>query len=275
MLPPQRIALKIEVPSYRATVAGVPVLLNLLRRNRAGASFAFALDSDWLGRSPGGRCADRLREVHATGFEVGIHGWNARHWTKRAAQADAAWTESQIKQALCAFERIFATRPPLHAAPGWQSNPHGLRLTQRLGFARASDTRGSHPFLPVWNGEIVGCPQFPTTLPTFEELAGNTRPDPQTLCRQLLALTAAPAPAGHVFSLCARPDAAAQVDLIEELLAGWREQGYEVMSIQSLAADCDVDKLPRHEVVVGTLPGRSGPLLLQGEEFLSAWRYPA
>ena len=51
-------------------------------------------------------------------------------------------------------------------------NPHALRLTQRLGYRWSSDCRGTHPFMPVWNGEVVHCPQLPTTLPTIDELVG-------------------------------------------------------------------------------------------------------
>jgi peptidoglycan/xylan/chitin deacetylase (PgdA/CDA1 family) len=308
---PLRIALKIDVPSYRATLEGVPVLTDLLRRHRAGASFVFALGPDRSGRaighlgSPhlhgrathaslsghfglhslfygtllpapaiGRRCADILRQVRDDGFEVGLHGWDTLSWTAEAEKADAAWSETQLKLAVESYEQIFTSSPRLHAAPGWRSNPHSLRLTQRQGFTCASDTRGRHPFVPVWNGEIVRCPQYPTTLPTLDELADRAKPDPQALLDQLLALTAKPAPAGHVFSLRASADVVKNPSLIENLLTGWREQGYELTSIQALAANLDMDKLPRHEVVVGTVPGRYGTLLLQGEEFLSAWRNP-
>ena len=45
-------------------------------------------------------------------------------------------------------------------------------LTQRLGFDYCSDGRGTHPHLPVWNAELIRCPQLPTTLPTLDELIG-------------------------------------------------------------------------------------------------------
>jgi hypothetical protein len=91
---------------------------------------------------------------------------------------------------------------------------------------------------------------------------------------KLLALTLQPAPTGHVFSLRAGPWIVKQPNVCEELLTGWREQGHEVVSVQELTAGLDMDKLPRHEIVVGTVPGRNGTLLLQGDEFLSAWRRP-
>ncbi len=305
-----RIALKIDVPTYRATLDGVPVLADILRRHNAGASFVFTLGPDRSGKalgqafrpqlhgrathsslsrhfgmrslfygsllpapSIGTRCAEIMRTVRGSGFEVGLHGWDALHWANQVEAADAHWSETQLERGINAFEKIFAARPKLHAAPAWRSNPHSLRLTQRQGFAYASDTRGRHPFMPVWNGEIVRCPQFPTTLPTLEELADSARPDPQTLRERLLALTANIAPL-HLFNLRASADIARHPDNVEELLTGWREQGYEITSIQAISESLDMEKLPRHEIMVGTIPGRCGSLLLQGEEFLSAWRNP-
>lgn len=305
-----RIALKIDVPTYRATLEGVPVLADILHRHHAGASFVFTLGPDRSGRALGQafrpqlqgrashsslsvhfgtrslfygsllpapnigrRCAEIMRNVRAAGFEVGLHGWDALQWAMEAETADARWSETQLERGIDAFEKVFAARPKLHAAPAWRSNPHSLRLTQRQGFAYASDTRGRHPFVPVWNGEIVRCPQFPTTLPTLDELAESARPDLQVLRDHLFALTANISPL-HVFSLRASPDIAKHPENIEELLTGWREQGYEITSIQAIAASLDMDKLPRHEIMVGTVPGRCGSLLLQGKEFLSVWRHP-
>lgn len=270
----QCIAVRIEVPSYRSASC-LPALVELLQRHDAGASFAFAFGPDWLGRRLGRHGAPTLHQIRDAGFEVGTHGWNVRHWTKHAEQADPVWSETQLTQTIEAFEQVFAMPPKLHTAPGWRSNPHALRLTQRLNFAYASDMRGRHPFIPVWNGEIVRCPQIPTTLPTLDELATSARPDPDELAGALLALTANPPPWGHVFSLRAGSDGGRNPQVVERLLAGWREQGYEVTSIQALANGLHVDKLPRHEVVIGKVPGRSGTLLLQGDEFLSTWRNPA
>jgi len=268
------IALRIEVPGCRAA-SDLPHLMELLRGHDANASFVFSLGPNWLGRSLARHKAPALRQVRDAGFEVGILGWNAPYWTKHVEQADAAWSNTQLTQTIEAFEQVFATLPRLHAAPGWRSNPHALRLTQRLNFTYASDMRGRYPFIPVWHGEIVRCPQIPTTLPTLDELASSARPDPDELAGALLALTRNPPPSGHVFSLRAGADNSRHPQVIEKLLAGWREQGYEVTSIQVLADGLHVDKLPRHEVEIGKVPGRNGTLLLQGNEFLSAWRNPA
>jgi len=57
--------------------------------------------------------------------------------------------------------------------------------------------------------------------------------------------------------------------VFEALLAGWKEQGYELVSLAQYQEGLNRDTLPRHEVVIGEIPGRSGTLALQGEEFLS------
>jgi len=48
------------------------------------------------------------------------------------------------------------------------------------------------------------------------------------------------------------------------LLSGWKAQGYMVVSLNSLYRSLDLEQLPRHEVVYGEIPGRSGTLALQG-----------
>jgi peptidoglycan/xylan/chitin deacetylase (PgdA/CDA1 family) len=268
-----QLALRIDVPGYSARTA-LPVLVDLLRTQGAGASFTFALGPDWLGRSLARHCAGTLKQVRDACFDLGIYGWKPGQWMKRIERMDAKWTASQLGLMTEAFTRVFEIPATLHAAPGWRSNPHALRLTQRLGFAYASDTRGRHPFIPVWNGEIVRCPQIPVTLPTLDELATSPRQDPAELIAAVLALTANPPLSGHVFSLQATQALGKAPQALAHLLGGWREQGYEVTSIQSLAGHLVMDKLPRHEIVVGKVPGRNGTVLLQGDEFLSAWRNP-
>jgi peptidoglycan/xylan/chitin deacetylase (PgdA/CDA1 family) len=308
-MPPPLLILRIEVPTLRAARTAT-AFADLLRRHRASASFLFSLGPDTSGRALNHifaperqgralrcalpthygwgalcygtllpaphiarRCADTLRHLHEAGFEIGVHGWDSRHWVNTIMTASAPSSQHQIELAQQAYTQLLDTPPQLFAAPGWRSNRHALRLTQRLGFSWASDMRGQHPFIPVWNGEIVRCPQIPTTLPTLDELVALD--DPSTVTARLLALTANPSPWGHVFSLRLDPALTASPALIESLLTGWREQGYELASIRDLAQRLDMDKLPRHEVVVGTVPGRTGTLLLQGEAFLSAWRQAA
>lgn len=258
-----RIALKIEITGRRGAAEGVPALLGILRRQRARATFV-----------AGARHFDGLKAAADAGLETGLLATDTRPWPLRLAEDKPEAYERRLTAAIADYRAALGTAPALHAATDWRGGPHGLRLTQRLGFACASDARGRHPFLPVWNGEIVRCPQIPTTLPTLRDVV---RPgmSSEAVCDALLELTLPPAPTGQVFALDAGDMTPTRHDLLESLLTGWREQGHELTSVRSLAESFDMDKLPRHEVTVGTMPGCRAPVLLQGEEFLSDWRHPA
>ena len=48
------------------------------------------------------------------------------------------------------------------------------------------------PHLPVWNAELMRCPQLPTTLPTLDELIGLDGVTADNVAERLLALTQTP-----------------------------------------------------------------------------------
>jgi undecaprenyl phosphate-alpha-L-ara4FN deformylase len=305
-----RLALKVDVDTYRGTLVGVPQLVDILRRNAAGATFLFSLGPDHTGRAIkrafrpgfmnkvgrtsvvshyglltlmygtvlpgpdiGRRGADIMRGVAEAGFETGIHCWDHVKWQDGVEKADAAWTTAEMKKAVARYQKTFNTAPLCHGAAGWQMNAYALRLTQSLGFAWSSDTRGTAPFLPVWNGELIRCPQVPTTLPTLDELIRIDGVTVDDVDQRLLQLTATPA--DHVFTLHAELEGMKLAPVLERLLTGWREQGYDIVSVGSIAQDLDLARLPRCEVVRGELPGRSGTLMLQGAEFLAEYKEAA
>lgn len=301
-----KLALKIDVDTYRGTLLGVPRLVEILRRFEAQATFLFSLGPDHTGRAlkrvfrpgflkkvsrtsvvshyglktllygtllPGPdiglNCADLLRSVRDDGFETGIHCWDHVKWQDGVEHASAAWTENLMQRACARFEEVFGGAAKTHGAAGWQMNPHALRLTQRLGFSYASDTRGTHPFIPVCNGEVILCPQLPTTLPTLDELIGIDGLTADNVHEHLLKLTEVPPPHGHVFTLHAELEGMKLAGTLERLLAGWQAQGYRLTTTKDVFSSLEVDHLPHHEVIRGELPGRSGTLMLQGGKFLA------
>lgn len=301
------LALKIDVDTFRGTLLGVPRLVECLHRHNAGATFLFSLGPDHTGRAlkralrpgflkkvsrtsvvshyglktllygtllPGPdiglKCAEILRGVRDAGFEVAIHSWDHVKWQDGVEHADAGWTEREMTLACSRFEEVFGTTANTHGAAGWQMNAHALRLTQRLGFKYASDTRGRHPFMPVYRGELILCPQLPTTLPTLDELIGLNGVTADNVADYLLQLTESAPPHGHVFTLHAEMEGMKLLPVFESLLTGWRAQGYDLTSMQSLFDSLDAERLPRHEINRGEIAGRSGTLMLQGEEFLAA-----
>ena len=301
-----KIALRIEASTFRGTRLGVPRLVETLKAREAGATFLFSLGPDHSGRAltrmlrPGfigrvrgtsvlrhhgikalfygtllpapdiGReCATVMREARDAGFEIGIHAWDRMAWHEKAAQADAAWTLAQMTLARERFEEIFEQPARVHGAAGWQMNRHAYRLTQRLGFSFGSDTRGSGPFVPVFQAEIVACPQVPTTLPTFHELRATDGVTTHNLVERMLALTQEAAPSGHVFTLHAEVAGMRFADAFGRLLDGWHAQGHEMVSLSDYLDAQAVGDLPRHEVSPGEDAGIPGAPARQGREFLA------
>ena len=285
-----RLALKIDVDTLRGTREGVPRLVELLRKHKAGATFLFSLGPDHTGRAlrrvfrknflkkvsrtsvvehygvrtllygtllPGPdigvKCKGVMRSVRDAGFEVGVHCWDHVRWQDFVSSEDQAWTEREMQAAVQRFEDIFGETPKTWGAAGWQTNVHAARFQER--FAYASDTRGTRPFRPVWDGKQVGCPQVPTTLPTLDELIGIE----QDVVQHLLRLAGN---RDHVFTAHAELEGGKLIGLLETLIVGWKAQGYELVSVNKMP----LASLPRHEVIYGEVPGRSGTLALQGKE---------
>ncbi len=208
-----------------------------------------------------------MRSVRDDGYEVGIHCYDHIRWQDYVADEDAEWTQRELQLAIDRFTEIFGEAPKAHAAAGWQTNRHALRLTQRLGFDYSSDTRGSHPFIPTWHAEIIACPQLPTTLPTLDELLNREDVTPDSVAQQLLQLTRFPPATGHVFTLHAELEGGKLLPIFEQLLEGWKQQGYELVSMRQYLEGLE-GALPRHEVVMGPVEGRVGSLALQQEGLL-------
>ncbi|MBK7676905.1 polysaccharide deacetylase family protein [Accumulibacter sp.] len=288
----KRIALKIDVDTCRGTLFGVPALIELLQRHEASGTFFFSLGPDHSGRearqlSPNryydlvtrlyglllpapdmGACgADHMRQALDAGFEVGIHGWNRVRWEGRVATADNAWTEAEVEQARRRFAAIFGEQAQAHAAPGWRVNRHALRLTQRLGFCYASDCRGNFPFIPVIDGELVLCPQLPTTLPALDELLVTETTSVDQAVERILAESTR-IDGDHVFTLRAELEGMKYKAAFEGLLVGWTSRGYQQVALRDLLTSQNIATLPRHTVVFAEVPGRVGRRLVQGRVFL-------
>ena len=299
---PRILALKIDVDTDRGTREGVPRLVEILARHGAGATFLFSLGPDHTGRAlkrvfrpgfltkvsrtsvlehyglrtllygtllPGPdiarRNAELMRSVRAAGYETGIHTYDHVKWQDHVAERDAAWTRREMELALGRYNEIFHETARTHGAAGWQMNAAAFRLTAEWGFNYASDTRGTHPFLPVCEGMPVGCPQLPTTLPTLDELIGRDGITPDNVHVQLLQMTRDAPATGHVYTLHAELEGQKLAPAFDALLTGWKAQGYTLTSLADYARAALAEGLPHHAVVRGTVPGRSGTLAVQGD----------
>ena len=157
-----KLALKIDVDTYRGTCIGVPRLVELLQQHQAQATFLFSLGPDHTGRAIkrafrpgfmkkvkrtsvtehyglltlmygtllpgpdiGKRCAHIMQAVRDAGFDTGIHCWDHVLWQDRVTEADNEWTEVEMAKAVQRYEDIFGARPHTFGAAGWQMNAHG------------------------------------------------------------------------------------------------------------------------------------------------------
>lgn len=295
------IALKVDVDTLRGTCAGVPALVGLFRRYAVGASFLFSLGPDHTGRAirrllrpgfvgkvgrtsvtrhygwqtllygtllPGPdiarRAADAMRAVRTAGFETGIHAFDHVRWQDFVARRDGAWTRREMDRALERYRTVFSVAAPGHGAAGWQLNEHVLRYEERLGLCWASDTRGTGPFVPWVDGRRLGCPQLPTTLPTLDELIGRAGWTEANVAAAVLAAVRAAPRALHVYTLHAELEGLRLLPVMEQLIRSWQADGHTLVSLGAARQTLDPVTLPAHRVTLGTVPGRSGRLAVQG-----------
>jgi len=295
-----RLILKVDVDTLRGTREGVPRLLALLKQRHIHASFLFSLGPDHTGRAIkrvfrpgffskvqrtsvvehygirtllygtllpgpdiGRRCADLLRSCRDAGHETGIHTWDHVLWQDHVATRDAAWTQGQMELAQNRYRTIFGSAAPTHGAAGWQMNPHALRQLDAWGMAYSSDTRGTGPFRPRVDGQVLQCVQLPTTLATLDELIGLDGRDASGAARLLLERTAG-ARRDEVFTLHSELEGSKLLDVFTLLLDGWASQGYQFSTMGEYFHALDPATLPVADVIWGEVAGRSGQLAQQG-----------
>jgi undecaprenyl phosphate-alpha-L-ara4FN deformylase len=267
------IALRIAVATAHGARTAVPRLAEMLARHAAGATFFFNLGPArsrryWPGRKVGADAANAMRTLRDAGFEVGIYGWDPLSWCTHIASGDHAWLERALERACERFEVILAEPPRAHAAPGWAMNRHAFRLTQRFGFDYGSDTRGSGPFIPLVDAELICCPQLPTTLPPLSELVRGGLAV-QEGERNVLTASRGSSPVGHVFALAAEDEDERLMPALERLLEGWAEQGHEIVPLRALGETLDPKELPHHVVDLPPPGARRAVVALQGAPFLA------
>jgi peptidoglycan/xylan/chitin deacetylase (PgdA/CDA1 family) len=298
-----RLALKVDVDTFRGTLEGVLELVRMFEHHGVNATFLFSLGPDHTGRAlrrifrrgflkkvlrtsvganyglktlcygtllPGpdiGRKAGHImREVRDAGFDVGIHCYDHVRWQDNVATKGAEWTRREMTLAAERFMEVFGVAAHSHGAAGWQMNVHAFRMEEELGLAYCSDTRGTHPFLPLVAGKSLACPQLPTTLPTLDELIGANGLTEDNVADVILKRSEYPLPSGHVYTLHAELEGMRLRGVFESLLSGWVERRYQIHSLKEHYRSLDLPSLPVHHVTYRELEGRAGMLAVQGEE---------
>jgi peptidoglycan/xylan/chitin deacetylase (PgdA/CDA1 family) len=295
-----RIALKIDVDTDQGTATGALRLARALESRGIPATFLFSVGPDHTGRALrrvfrrgfigkvrrtsvlkhygartllygtllpgphiGRRRADVMRGIAGSGFEVGVHAYDHVKWQDGVAAADEHWTRRQLVFAIEEFGEIFGRGPIVHGAAGWQLNAYVPGLQEQLGFTYASDTRGTHAFLPMVNGVVYNVPQLPTTLPTLDELLGREDVPQNALAAHLQSLVERSG-TDQVFTLHAELEGGEYLQLFLELIDRWRASGFVLEDLAAHRAALRESALPVHEMAMGQVEGRSGWLAVQG-----------
>ena len=290
------LGLKIDVCTYDGLRLGVPNLLRLLDRHKVRASFFVALGPDTSGRAifqvfrPGflskmrrtkairtyglrtilsgtllpprhiGRgLAHILRGIAHEGHEVAIHGYDHRRWQDHLHRMDALAIRAELDRAVAAYREILGTDPRGFGAPGWQCNAASLRLLDLHGFVYASDTRGSHPFVPLVDGRALRIPQLPTTVPTLDEalrLAVSDTGDFVRLVQKAIGTQRWP-----VLTIHAEMEGTRYLSVADRLLDAVGADGATFVPLENMLKIFEKEaagRMPMVEVVSHSIHGRAG-----------------
>jgi peptidoglycan/xylan/chitin deacetylase (PgdA/CDA1 family) len=170
------------------------------------------------------------------------------------------------------YAQVFGERPHTHGAAGWQMNVHAFARHDAQGYGYASDGRAMlrengallDPAAGPYRFTGMQHIQMPTTLPTLDELLGRdvdgTVLTTQNIAAHLLKLTADQR--DHVYTLHAELEGQKLAPIFEQLLSGWKAQGYQLASMADYYEKIKHAALPDYPVQWGEVPGRSGELIV-------------
>ena len=172
-----KLAIKIDVDTYRGTRDGVPALARLLKKRGVPATFLFSLGPDNTGRAlrrifrkgflkkclrsnvagnygiktllygtllPAPKiarlCSEQMAAVAGDGFECGIHCWDHFKWQDYLPTMRDTEVEAEFSNALAEFEKVFGAEAKCCGAPGWQISPAALAAEDAAGLLYALPT---------------------------------------------------------------------------------------------------------------------------------------
>lgn len=289
-----RIALRVDVDTFRGTREGVPRLLEALGDHDVTASFFFCVGPDnmgrhlrrllkprflakmlrskaaslygwdillagtfWPGRLIGANLAPVIRAAAAAGHEVGLHAWDHYSWQTQARHMSLERLRQDIARGVDSLSEITGRRPDCSAAAGWICNERVLEAKESFGFKFNSDCRGRSVFRPIVRGRTL-TPQIPTTLPTYDELIGRNGIDDENYNDRLLELVRANA--DNVLAVHAEVEGIALAPTFSAFLEACRNRGIDLLPLGRLI---DSAAPPAEPIAQHPIAGREGDVCWQ------------
>ncbi|MBI2438372.1 MAG: 4-deoxy-4-formamido-L-arabinose-phosphoundecaprenol deformylase [Lentisphaerae bacterium] len=291
-----RIALRIDVDTFRGTREGVPQLCRLLSAHDIRATFFFSVGPDNMGRhlwrlarprfltkllrsrairlygwdillrgafAPGPVIGKRLgyclRLAAAGGHEMGLHAWDHYAWQAHIEHLEPPAIRESLARGVDLMTTIVGAPPVCSAAPAWRCTAAVLRAKEYFPFTFNSDCRGRTIFRPVLNGVPLNQPQVPVTLPTYDEIIGRNGVDAERYNDFLLEQIR---PEGlNVLTIHAEVEGIACSGLFERFVQKARSLGHEFAPLGALLANSS--GIPAGSIVAGSVPGRDGWVSVQ------------
>lgn len=293
-----KIALRVDVDTFRGTRHGVPSLLRAMDRHGVRASYFFSVGPDNMGRNlwrllkptflwkmlrtkaaslygldillmgtmwPGPRIGRRnesaLRDCATAGHEIGLHAWDHYAWQNKIDRLAPETIRTHLRRAYEEIDRICGAPPTCSAAPGWKCVDAALLAKEEFHFQYNSDCRGDKPFLPVVEGRRLSTPQIPLNMPTYDEMLGRDGVTRDNYNERLLA-TANP-DGFNLLTIHAEAEGGACADLFDDFLSMAKARGIEFCAPGDLLPSDPAQTLPCGRIEKGVLPGREGWMALQ------------
>jgi len=169
----------------------------------------------------------------------------------------------EIGRAVAVCHEVTGRLPRGFGAPGWQVSIASLRTLDEVGFAYASDTRGTQPFFPRVAGLALRTLQLPTMCPTLDEVLGLDGLDGDAyvaLVRGELRVKAR-----VILTLHAEMEGVAFQAVTGRLFAALRAEGARCLPLEVLAEHVRAegeDRIPVVEIVSRHIRGRAGTVAM-------------